>query len=267
MENNILAFTNQDFGTIRTIEENNKVLFCGNDIAKSLGYEKPNNAISKHCRCTLKRGIPHPQSQNKTINMVFISESDLYRLIANSKLPSAEKFETWIFDEVLPQIRATGGFVQSDREEEFIENYFPSFTDETKLTMIKDLRTQNIKYKEEIATLKPQAEAYRDLMTAEGYLPMLDIAGMVEIGRTTLFKFLRDCKVLTKQSTFNIPAIIHTKNGKFKVITTKDEKGHFTPIVMVSPKGLNYIYKLLKKKDMLSEFNSDLLLSLAKRVA
>ena len=86
--------------------------------------------------------------------------------------------------------------------------------------MIKDLRTQNIKYKEEIATLKPQAEAYQDLMTAEGYLPMLDIAGMVEIGRTTLFKFLRDCKVLTKQSTFNIPARIHTKNGKFKVITT-----------------------------------------------
>lgn len=194
---------------------------------------------------------------------LFISESQLYDLMLEMKTDKVKPFRKWITNEVLPQIRTTGGFVQSDREEEFIENYFPSFTDETKLTMIKDLRTQNIKYKEEIATLKPQAEAYQDLMTAEGYVKMLDIAGMVETGRTTLFKFLRECKVLTKQSNFNVPAGIHNKNGNFKVITTKDEKGHFTPVTMVSPKGLNYIYKLLKKKNMLSEFNSDLLLSLA----
>ena len=193
----------------------------------------------------------------------YINESQLYDLMLEMKTDKVKPFRKWITNEVLPQIRTTGGFVQSDREEEFIENYFPSFTDETKLTMIKDLRTQNIKYKEEIATLKPQAEAYQDLMTAEGYLPMLDIAGMVEIGRTKLFEFLRNCKVLTKQSTFNVPAGVHTKNGNFKVVTSKNEKGHFTSVTMVSAKGLNYIYKLLKKKDMLSEFNSDLLLSLA----
>ncbi len=47
---------NEQFGEIRTIEENGKVLFCGSDIAKALGYAKPNNAISAHCKGTLKRG-------------------------------------------------------------------------------------------------------------------------------------------------------------------------------------------------------------------
>lgn len=193
----------------------------------------------------------------------YLNESQLYDLMLEMKTDKVKPFRKWITNEVLPQIRTTGGFVQSDKEEEFIENYFPSFSDETKLTMIKDLRMQNIKYKEEIATLKPQAEAYNDLMTAEGCLQMLDVAQMVEIGRTKLFDFLRNCKVLTKQSTFNVPAGVHTKNGNFKVVTSKNEKGHFTSVTMVSPKGLNYIYKLLKKKNMLSEFNSDLLLSLA----
>lgn len=194
----------------------------------------------------------------------YISESQLYDLMLEMKTDKVKPFRKWITNEVLPQIRITGGFVQTDREEEFIENYFPSFSEETKLTMVKDLRNQVQKYKEEITELKPQAEAFKDLMTADGYLQMLDVSQMVEIGRTKLFDFLRNCKVLTKQSTFNVPAGIHTKNGNFKVVTSKNEKGHITSVTMVSPKGLNYIYKLLKKKNMLSEFNSDLLLNLAK---
>ena len=76
MENNILAFTNQDFGTVRTIDENGKVLFCGSDIAKALGYNQPRKAIERHCRYGTKHTIPHPQNKNKTISMTFISESD-----------------------------------------------------------------------------------------------------------------------------------------------------------------------------------------------
>ena len=98
-------FENTEFGTIRTLEENGKILFCGRDVAKILGYAKPENAISAHCKGTLKRGIL-TQGGEQTLN--FIPEGDLYRLIVNSKLPSAEKFEHWVFEEVLPSIRKHG---------------------------------------------------------------------------------------------------------------------------------------------------------------
>lgn len=109
--NEIQIFTNELFGSVRTLEQNDgKVLFCGSDAAKALGYKKPNDAISVHCRCTMKYSIPHPQSDNKTIEMLFITEGDMYRLITHSKLPDAEKFEEWVFDEILPTIHKHGSY-------------------------------------------------------------------------------------------------------------------------------------------------------------
>ena len=108
--NELQVFNNPGFGEIRTIEEDGKVLFCGSDVARALGFKKPNDAIAQHCRYTVKRGIPHPQSPNKNIQINFIPEGDLYRLIANSKLPTAQKFESWVFDDVLPTIRKTGTY-------------------------------------------------------------------------------------------------------------------------------------------------------------
>ena len=89
-------------------------MFCGLDIAAALGYAKPRNAITAHCRYALKRGVPHPQAPDKELEMLFIPEGDVYRLIVHSKLPSAEKFERWVFDDVLPTIRRTGGYVDND---------------------------------------------------------------------------------------------------------------------------------------------------------
>lgn len=107
------VFENTEFGAIRTIvDENGNVLFCGSDAAKALGYQKPQNAIRMHCRrYALKQGIPHPQNPNKTIEMLFISEPDLYRLIAHSKLPAAQQFEAWIYETVLPSIRKHGAYI------------------------------------------------------------------------------------------------------------------------------------------------------------
>lgn len=110
MENKIEIFENAEFGEIRTIEENGKILFVASDIAKALGYVKPANAVNAHCKYALKRGIPHPQGKG-ILEVNIIPEGDVYRLITHSKLPSAEKFESWVFDEVLPSIRKTGSYV------------------------------------------------------------------------------------------------------------------------------------------------------------
>lgn len=105
---NLKVFENQEFGKIRTIEEDGKVLFCGSDVAKVLGYKNPSKALSDHCKGVTKRYTP---TQSGTQEMNFISEGDVYRLIANSKLPSAERFEGWVFDEVLPSIRKDGSYI------------------------------------------------------------------------------------------------------------------------------------------------------------
>ena len=102
------TFTNAAFGKVRILYEDGKPLFCGADACKALGYSNQRDALNRHCRWVVKRDVPHPQSVSKTVTMNFLPEGDLYRLITHSKLPSAEKFEHWVFDEVLPSIRKNG---------------------------------------------------------------------------------------------------------------------------------------------------------------
>lgn len=132
----LLIFKNEDFGEIRTIEVNGKVLFAASDIAKALGYSNPNKAVNDHCRAITKRSTP---ISGKMQEINFILEGDIYRLITKSKLPSAEKFETWVFDEVLPSIRKTGGYVNND--DLFINTYLPYVDDATKLMFKSTLET------------------------------------------------------------------------------------------------------------------------------
>lgn len=110
MNDGMLTVSNSEFGKLNILVENGKELFPANDAAKLLGYTNPYGAVQKHCRSLLKREVPHPQSLDKKITVNFISEVDLYRLIIRSRLPAAQKFEKWLFDEVLPELRRTGGY-------------------------------------------------------------------------------------------------------------------------------------------------------------
>ena len=108
--NELQKFRNTEFGELSVLEIDGKPHFPATACARVLGYSHPENAIHKHCRCSLKRGVPHPQNPHKTIEMNFIPEGDLYRLIVHSRLPAAERFEKWVFEEVLPSIRQSGGY-------------------------------------------------------------------------------------------------------------------------------------------------------------
>lgn len=124
-----------------------KPYFVGKDIADILGYSNSSKAVSTHCKNGIKRMLEVADSQNGNVvktQTTIITEGDIYRLIVKSKLPSAEKFETWVFDEVLPTIRKTGGYVNND--ETFINTYLP-FADDTTKTMfratLQTVRNQN----------------------------------------------------------------------------------------------------------------------------
>lgn len=116
MQKNLKIFSSDVFGNLRTWDNDGKIMFVASDVAKMLGYSKPANAIATHCRYALKQGIPHPQGKG-TLEVNIIPEGDVYRLITHSKLPAAEKFESWVFDEVLPSIRKTGSYTAKPLDE------------------------------------------------------------------------------------------------------------------------------------------------------
>lgn len=118
MTNELQVFENPRFGAIRTLEEGGKVLFCGKDVCAALGYSNTRDALFRHCKGVVKRDIP---TQSGIQEMNFIPEGDIYRLAAKSELPGADKFESWIFDDVLPSIRKHGAYISDKSKQMAIE--------------------------------------------------------------------------------------------------------------------------------------------------
>lgn len=93
---------------VRVINRDGEPWFVGKDVAEMLGYADPTNAMKQHCKGVVKL---HPlQTAGGMQKVRILSESDVLRLIVKSSLPSAERFERWIFEDVLPTIRKTGSY-------------------------------------------------------------------------------------------------------------------------------------------------------------
>lgn len=107
--NELQIFNSEEFGDIRTITVDNEPWFVGIDVAKSLGYANPKNAVPKHVseEDKLNTQIEYAGQRRE---VTIINESGLYSLIFGSKLESAKRFKRWVTSEVLPAIRKTGSY-------------------------------------------------------------------------------------------------------------------------------------------------------------
>ena len=110
MKTEIQIFTSDNFGEIRTCQVNNQIMFVGKDVATALGYANTLKAIRDHVDSEDK-GVNEMVTPGGTQKLIFINESGLYSLILSSKLPQAKAFKRWVTNEVLPQIRQTGGYI------------------------------------------------------------------------------------------------------------------------------------------------------------
>lgn len=140
--NGLQVFRHAEFGELSLIETDGKTYFPATSCAKTLGYTNPHKAINDHCRYLTKREVPHPQNPGKLITMNFIPEGDLYRLIVHSRLPAAEKFERWVFDEVLPAIRRQGGYGHSHGMQSAIAEAVQAAVSQAMHTMMPYLRQE-----------------------------------------------------------------------------------------------------------------------------
>lgn len=215
----IQVFNNEQFGALRTYEEDGQVLFCGKDVAKSLGYKNPNKAIGDHCRGITKR-YPIQDSLGRTQEAVFITEPDLYRLITHSKLPTAEKFERWVFEEVLPAIRRTGGYMVAKQDE----------TPEQIMARAVLVAQDTIaRQKREIEELKPKALFADAVAASDGTCLVGELAKMLKQNR--LFAWMREHGYLGKTgSNRNVPTQRAMEQGLFRIKETAvtHSDGHVT---------------------------------------
>ena len=246
MDNTIKTFVNEESGSVRTIEENGKILFCGSDVAKALGYRRPKDAITAHCKGAVKRRL---LTNGGAQEMKMISEGDVYRLISHSRLPSAEKFESWIFDDVLPTIRRTGGYVSN--EEMFIENYLP-FLDEPYKNLFRLQMIAINQLNERIRHDKPLVDFANQVAGTENLIDMNAMAKLAadehfKIGRTRLFRWLKYMGVLMAN---NLPYQQFIDRGYFAVkesVFEVDGMKKTYQQTLVTGKGQRFVINLLKK--------------------
>lgn len=231
--NDIKIFENDEFGKVRTVDKNGKVMFCGSDVAKALGYSKPNNALNQHCKGdTSKQGII--DNLGRTQQAVFINEGDLYRLIANSKLPTAQKFESWVFDEVLPTIRKTGGYVNND--EQFVNTYLPFADDATKSLFKQTLNVINQQNKI-IEEQKPKADYYDVLAEKHNNTNLRDTAKEFNIKQNDFVDLLLKGKYIYRDKNKNIKPYARYINDGIFVLKEFAYFGNVGNQTMVTPKG------------------------------
>lgn len=196
--NELQIFNSGEFGEIRTIEIDGKPYFVGTDVAKALGYNNPRDAVSRHCKGVVKRDTP---TSSGIQSMSYINEGDLYRLIMKSKLPSAEKFESWVMDEVLPTIRKTGSYQKPLTTVEQIQVIATGFLDhEERLNRLEN--TMTIDY--------AQQESIRDLVSSVviAHLGGKESNTYKEIGKKVFAECNRDIKTyFAVNARNNIPKL------------------------------------------------------------
>lgn len=196
--NELQIFNSGEFGEIRTIEIDGKPYFVGTDVAKALGYNNPRDAVSRHCKGVVKHDTP---TSSGIQSMSYINEGDLYRLIMKSKLPSAEKFESWVMDEVLPTIRKTGSYQKPLTTVEQIQVIATGFLDhEERLNRLEN--TMTIDY--------AQQESIRDLVSSVviAHLGGKESNAYKEIGKKVFAECNRDIKIyFAVNARNNIPKL------------------------------------------------------------
>jgi len=250
--NNIQIFSNEEFGKVRIIDIDSKPYAVANDVALALGYKKPNNAINTHCKhATLFEGI---DSLGKVNRYNVIPESDIYRLIMKSQLPEAEKFELWVFDDILPSIRKYGMYAK----DELLNN--PELLLDVAQKLI-DEKNKVLQLETKIEEQKPKVEIYDEVINQKGLLNFKQLSEIFgRYSRTKLFRLLREEHILSNnEPNWNLPYSKYQKYFKVKITPRKTNGGMkevCTTLCVMD--AIPFIKKVIDKKERLDHSSQKL---------
>lgn len=252
--NELKIFNSEEFGQVRTIEVDGKPYFVANDVARALGYSDCPKAIRTHCKGVSEIATP---TAGGVQNVKYIPEGDIYRLIIKSQLPSAEKFEKWIFDEVIPSIRKHGGYIagqESMSDEELLAKAL--VVAQSKIAERDRIIAQK---QERIEKMRPK-EVFADAVATSKHSILIgDLAKLIcqngyQIGQKRLFQWMRENGYLMKTgSSYNMPLQRYVEQGLFEIkestINNPDGSVRITRTTVVTGKGqIYFINKFLNKR-------------------
>lgn len=249
--NQLKNFNHPMFGELPVIQIGDKPHFGATAAAKMLGYSNTSDAIARH---TKKDGVVFHEvidSLGRTQSAKFISEGNLYRLITNSKLPNAEQFETWVFDEVLPSIRKHGAYMTPETIEKVLLN------PDTIITIAQNLKKEQERRRVaelQLEQQRPKVLFAESVSASETSILIRDLAKLitqngVPVGEKRLFAWLREKGYLIKKpgSDYNSPTQRSMEMGLFEIKETTINRSHGIQITK-TPKvtGRGQIYFINK---------------------
>ena len=199
MEKKIEVFNSEEFGAVRTISENGKILFCAKDVAVALGYSNSRKAVADHCKGVTKRDT---LTEGGVQSLSYIPEGDVYRLIVSSKLPSAARFETWLFDTVVPDIRRHGAYISDPLMQKIADN--PGLLEKIVETMMYE-RKRADSLSEKLNEVQPKADYFDSFVNPTNCTNIRDTAKELGVPERTFCKFLQNEKYLYRCPAGNLP--------------------------------------------------------------
>lgn len=199
----IKIFGNPNFGDIRiAVNEKGEALFCLLDVCKALELANPSQVKTRldssnliSVEVTTKSANRHGEF-TRTTSMTYIGEANLYRCIFQSKKEEAKAFQDWVFGEVLPQIRKTGGYIPVSAEDD----------EKTVLAKALGIMKRTLEEKDRlIEEQRPMAELGKQVSGSDENIMVGEMAKIlyengIEIGRKRMFKWLRENGYIFKQS-------------------------------------------------------------------
>ena len=241
------VFENQEFGSIRVLQEAGKTFFCASDVAKALGYVNPYAAVKRHCRdpLTKREGVVQKVNQygdagEQVVEISFITEGDVYRLIVHSKLPSAERFEHWVFDEVLPSIRKHGVYMSDSILDQVIQH------PEVIYTLAQELvaeREQLEGIRKQLDAAQPKADYFDTFVNSEDCTCIRNFCKEIGIPEKTAVALLLDHRYLYRSpSGWLMPFADKSARGYFIVRDCYGRSGKLVQQTRVTCKGKNHLF-------------------------
>jgi prophage antirepressor-like protein len=209
--NELKLFQSPIFGQVRTVVMNGQVMFAATDVAKCLGYANPQKAIRNHCKSIGVNEMDTPT--NGGIQKVrFITKGNVVRLVASSELPQAEQVESWIFDEVIPTVLETGGYISTtpnDTPEEIMARALTiaQATLAKREERLKQLEAETEQQQatielqdKEIKEAAPKVNYYNNHLQSVNTLTSTQIAKQIGMDAEKLHKKLKEAGIIYRQS-------------------------------------------------------------------
>lgn len=215
--NNLQIFKNEKFGEVRTTEINNVPYICLADICKILEIKNISD-----CKKRLKQdGVVTSEvidNLGRKQQATFINESNLYKVIFQSRKPEAEQFTEWVTSEVLPSIRKNGGYIVGQE----------TLSDDELIQKALQVATNKLREREkQLEEQKPKVLFANSVETSRTSILIGELAKIIkqnghDIGQNRLFEWLRKNNYLIsrKGTDYNMPTQYSMERGLFEIKET-----------------------------------------------